>query len=157
MSMYRYELPHPTYNYHSELLTLPDDDYLIPTLVPPNEDEDSLIPQLIPPSPQSPITIVEIPIEVYVEIPVELPFQTPQSHLQETVPQYILNGYIESLVTRVTTCPITMLELTLENTRITPCYHAISDEALQTWFATSETCPVCRSPCNYNQLYCWKI
>jgi len=128
------------------------EDDLVPQLVPP---EDDLIPQLVPP-PQ--IEIIEFPvlIEIPVEVPIEVPVQQHVLQIQQQIPQYILNGYIDSLVAKKETCPILLTELTLETTHITPCGHALSKEGLDAWLETSESCPVCRSPCTYSQLQYWK-
>jgi hypothetical protein len=159
------------YNYHDELLNsqllASYEDSLIPVLVPPEED---LVPILVPPEPtlvppgptprtsrrqpQEPeIHIIEVPVEVYIEVPVEVPNQQTQIN---QIPQYILNGYIESLVTKKELCPILMNELTLDSTCITPCNHAMSKEALDSWFETNESCPVCRTQFTMSQVQCWK-
>ena len=148
-----------------------DDDDLRPQLVPP---EPELRPRLVPPSrvplhrlhrsrmnrverPRSPprIEIIEVPVEVLVEVPVEVRVEVPARN-QESLPQYILNGYIENMVTKKETCPILMTELALDTTCITPCGHAMSKEGLDSWFQTSQTCPVCRTPFSQDQLQIWK-
>lgn len=172
----------PPYHYNHNLLNFYDElrgtpiinyyeDNLIPTLVPP---EPELIPQLVPPSrlplprvhrlrtnhverPRSPprIEIIEVPVEVRVEVPVEVRVEVPARN-QQGLPQYILNGYIENMITKKETCPILMTELALDTTCITPCGHAMSKEGLDSWFQTSQTCPVCRTPFLQDQLQIWK-
>jgi hypothetical protein len=86
-----------------------------------------------------------------VEVRVEVPARNHPG-----LPQYILNGYIESLITKKETCPILLTELVLQTTCITPCGHALSKEGLDSWFQTSQTCPVCRTPCLASQIQIWK-
>jgi len=129
-------------------ILVPPEEYLVPQLVP---SEDDPIPQLIYPT----IEIVEVPVEVRVEVPVEVRVEVPARN-QQGIPQYILNGYIESLITKKELCPVLITELALETTCVTPCGHAISKEALDSWFQSSQTCPVCRTPCTAEQLQGWK-
>jgi len=125
---------------------VPPEEYLVPQLVPPEEDP---IPELIYPT----IEIIEVPVEVRVEVPVEVRVEVP---VEIPLPQYILNGYIENMVTKKETCPILLAELTLETTCVTPCGHAMSKEGLDSWFRSSQTCPVCRTPFPQDQLQIWK-
>jgi hypothetical protein len=139
---------------NSQLLTSYEDS-LVPVLVPP---EDDLVPILVPPGPtlvppDPELLVIEVPVEVYIEVPVEVPNQQAQiTH----IPQYIFNGYIESLVTKKELCPILMNELTLASTCITPCNHAMSKEALDSWFETNESCPVCRTQFTMSQVQTYK-
>ena len=163
---YRHTVPNFYEEHYDDVSILTSyDDILIPTLVPP---EEYLVPQLVPPPksrkitraprtslqrPNSPLPIEIIEFPVLVEVPVQQPGLQPQ---QQQIPQYILNGYIDSLVAKKETCPILLTELALETTCITPCGHALSKEGLDSWFATSQTCPVCRSACLKEQLQVWK-
>jgi hypothetical protein len=94
-------------------------------------------------------------VEVLVEVPVEVLVEVPARN-HPGLPQYILNGYIENMITKKETCPILMTELALDTTCITPCGHAMSKEGLDSWFRSSQTCPVCRTPFTQDQLQIWK-
>jgi len=73
------------------------------------------------------------------------------------IPQYILNGYIENLVTKCEDCPLLLTPLIRETTCVTPCGHAMTDSAAERWILDSHACPVCRAPCSIDQLQYWKI
>ncbi len=64
-----------------------------------------------------------------------------------SIPKRVLQGYVESLVAKKETCPITMDELTVETACITPCYHVMSLEGAQGWVQAHRSCPICRSAC----------
>ena len=139
---------------------VPPEEYLVPQLVPPDDDP---IPQLIYPTIEIIEVPVEVPVEVHVEVPVEILVEVPvevrvevPARNQQSLPQYILNGYIENIVTKKESCPILMTELALDTTCITPCGHAMSKEGLDSWFQTSQTCPVCRTAFLQDQLQTWK-
>lgn len=64
-----------------------------------------------------------------------------------SIPKRVLQGYVESLVAKKETCPITMDELTVETACVSPCYHVMSFEGAQGWVQAHKSCPICRSAC----------
>lgn len=95
--------------------------------------------------------------------PIPLPTAPPPSSIPSIshksvtrIPQHILNGFIENLVTQEKTCPIEQTPLALSTTSITPCGHAMHTDAIQQWLSVKQSCPICRSPCTVASLQTWK-
>jgi len=84
------------------------------------------------------------------------PVVVQSSSSSNPIPQYILNGYIENLITKHEDCPLIMEPLVRETTCVTPCGHAMSVAAAERWIVESHACPVCRKPCSKDQLQMWK-
>jgi hypothetical protein len=74
-----------------------------------------------------------------------------------TIPQHIVNTYIEGLVEKGESCPISMLVLEKQTTCITPCGHAMLLHSAERWIQDAHSCPVCRLPVSLNQLQVWKL
>jgi hypothetical protein len=74
-----------------------------------------------------------------------------------TIPQHIVNTYIEGLIQKHECCPITMNEFTKDTTCITPCGHAMLLRSAERWIQDAHSCPVCRLPVSETQLQVWKI
>ena len=71
------------------------------------------------------------------------------------IPQRVVNGYIDSLITTKETCPIELSELTRETACMAPCGHAMAYDAAAAWLRTSRSCPVCRGPLSLGDLVRW--
>ncbi len=89
--------------------------------------------------------------------------QTTHSHHISTpltsspgIPQHIVNTYIDSLIARNETCPISMAELTRETACLTPCGHLSARHEAERWIRDAHSCPVCRSPCSVAGLQSWR-
>lgn len=74
-----------------------------------------------------------------------------------TIPQHIVNLYIEGIVAKKELCPITINELQKHTTCITPCGHAMTHSSMKHWLQGGNSCPVCRLPVSETQLQVWKI
>ena len=72
-----------------------------------------------------------------------------------SIPQHILNAYIDGLLEKNENCPIEMTPLTKETIRITPCGHSMSVNAAEYWITCKHSCPVCREGCSVDQLLGW--
>lgn len=59
----------------------------------------------------------------------------------------IINLIKELYVDKKEMCPVAYEPLTLETTSITSCYHFFNKDAIENWFKTKNTCPVCRERC----------
>jgi hypothetical protein len=96
------------------------------------------------------------PVLPVVEAPtVEAP--TVEAPTIETrLPQFVINELIEGIVARNLDCPILIERLTRESTRILPCCHAISAEAVLHYSDGIHSCPQCRKPFRNLQLQQWK-
>ena len=71
------------------------------------------------------------------------------------IPQHIVNSYIEGLVAKVETCPITMNPLEKLTTCLTPCGHALDMPSAKCWISSENSCPVCRHSCSLESLQSW--
>jgi len=74
---------------------------------------------------------------------------------KNTIPQHMINTFIETLLNKNEMCPILMEPFTKDSIRITSCGHSISKQSAETWFSQKKICPVCRTPCDANTLYAW--
>ena len=59
----------------------------------------------------------------------------------------IINAIKELYINKKEMCPITYEPLKIETTSITSCYHLFNKDAIENWFKTKNTCPVCREKC----------
>jgi len=73
-----------------------------------------------------------------------------------TIPQSIINGYIETLLAKQEICPISLILLTKDTICITKCGHAFSHLSMKHWIQDAHSCPVCREPVSEHELqvYC---
>jgi len=71
------------------------------------------------------------------------------------IPQHIVNSYIEGLISKEETCPITMNPLEKMTTCLTPCGHALDTPSAKCWISSEHSCPVCRQPCSLEALQTW--
>jgi hypothetical protein len=74
---------------------------------------------------------------------------------KNSIPQHMINTFIESLLDKKEICPILLESFTKDTICITSCGHPISKQSAETWFLQKKTCPVCRAPCDSNILYSW--
>jgi len=74
---------------------------------------------------------------------------------QYKMPQHIVNSYIEGLISKGETCPITMNPLEKTATCLTPCGHALDMPSAKCWISSENSCPVCRQPCSLETLQSW--
>lgn len=81
--------------------------------------------------------------------------QQPQQP-QQSLPQHIVNAYIDDIVRKGDECPIEMTSFTRENTALTPCGHAVLRSAAIRWMLNANSCPVCRIACSQEQLQIWR-
>ncbi len=81
------------------------------------------------------------------------PITTPATN---TMPQHIVNAYIDTLIGRGDTCPISMNPLTREEACLTPCGHAVSRHEATRWIQDANSCPVCRAGCTVEALQSWR-
>jgi hypothetical protein len=79
-----------------------------------------------------------------------------QTIVTASLPQHIVNSYIQTLLQAGETCPISMEPLTQESSVITPCGHAVSKDAAVHWIQGAHSCPVCRKACTIASLQSWK-
>ena len=73
-----------------------------------------------------------------------------------SMPQHIVNAYIDTLIGRGDTCPISMNPLTREMACLTPCGHVASRCEATRWIQDAHSCPVCRSQCSVECLQGWR-
>lgn len=78
----------------------------------------------------------------------------PTAKKEPPVPQRVLNTFIESAVAKKETCPVSMNELETEGTRVTPCWHLISEMAVR-WIEERGECPMCKQSCSIASLMRW--
>jgi hypothetical protein len=71
------------------------------------------------------------------------------------IPQHIVNSYIEGLVEKKESCPITMNPLEKLTTCLTQCGHALDMPSAKCWISSEHSCPVCRQPCSLETLQSW--
>ncbi len=71
------------------------------------------------------------------------------------MPQHIVNQYIEALVGKQESCPITMAPLDKESACLTPCGHALDSSSAKHWISNEHSCPVCRQGCSEEDLQVW--
>jgi hypothetical protein len=71
------------------------------------------------------------------------------------MPQHIVNAYIEGLIAKEETCPITMNPLEKMTTCLTPCGHALDMPSARCWISSENSCPVCRQSCSLEALQSW--
>ena len=82
--------------------------------------------------------------------------QTQQPQQTTTMPQHIVNSYIEMSISREETCPISMAPLSRETACLTPCGHLSARHEAERWIQGAHSCPVCRSPCSVAGLQSWR-
>ena len=75
--------------------------------------------------------------------------------ITSTIPPHIVNIYIQSLLDKKDACPITMEPFEKTTTCITSCGHALSKTGAYKWISEKKSCPVCRTPCDVNNLATW--
>jgi hypothetical protein len=75
--------------------------------------------------------------------------------LARALPQRVVNGYLDSLITAKESCPIELTDLTRENACMAPCGHAMTYDAATAWLRASRSCPVCRAPLSVDDLARW--
>jgi len=63
------------------------------------------------------------------------------------IPAHIVKVYIQSLIDKNETCPISLESFEMDKTCITSCGHALSKSSAESWFSKNTTCPVCRTSC----------
>jgi hypothetical protein len=73
-----------------------------------------------------------------------------------SMPQHIVNAYIDTLIQRNEACPISMNPLTRETACLTPCGHVASHHEATRWIQDAHSCPVCRSSCSVGNLQMWR-
>ena len=73
-----------------------------------------------------------------------------------SMPQHIVNTYIDTLISRGDTCPISMNPLTREGACLTPCGHVVSRREATRWIRDAHSCPVCRTGCTVEGLQSWR-
>lgn len=69
-----------------------------------------------------------------------------------TVPQRIINAYIEHAVMKGENCSITMEPLIKELCVVTPCWHVFHTSGLMPWIAQTHRCPTCHSACQNEKI-----
>jgi flagellar biosynthesis GTPase FlhF len=80
----------------------------------------------------------------------------PKPTKPPSMPQHIVNGYLEALFEKKEECPISCEPLTKEAAVLTACGHALSRLAAERWMSNAHSCPVCRLPCEVKGLQMWK-
>ncbi len=113
------------------------------------------------PEPTPPIAIVtprpmEAPRPTVEVSPWPRTLPTPTPTATPVMPQHIVNAYIDTLIGRGDTCPISMNPLTREAACLTPCGHAVSRHEATRWIQDAHSCPVCRSQCSVEALLSWR-
>ena len=73
--------------------------------------------------------------------------------VRNTVPTYIIKGWLENSIRNSVQCPITHEILTQESICSTPCFHILDYTAACNWISEHGTCPVCRTACILDRLY----
>uniref|UniRef100_A0A6C0HER9 RING-type domain-containing protein n=1 Tax=viral metagenome TaxID=1070528 RepID=A0A6C0HER9_9ZZZZ len=66
---------------------------------------------------------------------------------KSVIPVHIMKVYIQSLIDKGETCPISLESFEIDKTCITSCGHALSKSSAETWFLKNTSCPVCRASC----------
>lgn len=69
------------------------------------------------------------------------------------VPRHVLDGFLESVIRRGETCPISMEPIRIDDCCVTPCFHVIAYDSAATWIRMHNSCPVCRAACHVSQLH----
>lgn len=82
--------------------------------------------------------------------------ESTQTIVTASLPQHIVNSYIQSLLDKHEVCPITMEPFAQDSVVITPCGHAVSQDAAVHWIQDAHSCPVCRKACTIASLQSWK-
>lgn len=80
---------------------------------------------------------------------------TVQAPRPRSLPQHIVNQYLESLVAKQEACPITMAPLDKDSACLTPCGHALDSSSAKHWISNEHSCPVCRQECSESDLLVW--
>jgi len=81
----------------------------------------------------------------------------PQVHRQLlTMPQHIVNAYLERLIQAHELCPISLEPLQRETAVLTPCGHGVSRREAERWIQDAHSCPVCREACSLAELMSWQ-
>lgn len=104
---------------------------------------------------QQPHRPIQLPISI-THRPIVLPQPATTTVAPPSMPQHIVNSYIEISIAREETCPISMAPLTRETASLTPCGHLCARHEAEHWIQGAHSCPVCRSPCSVAQLLVWK-
>lgn len=98
-----------------------------------------------------------IPIIVNTPAPVQIPAAPTVPTVQakkytiESIPQHIVRAILRDAVMQEEVCPITSVELDIENGAVTSCFHLFEKNAIMKWLlmpGSRDKCPVCNCPCN---------
>lgn len=79
----------------------------------------------------------------------------PVAQAQPTMPQHVVNTFIDAEIARGTVCPISQEPLTRDTACLTPCGHVYSFDEVAHWIQGGHSCPECRAACSVAQLQRW--
>jgi len=69
----------------------------------------------------------------------------------DSIPQHIVRAILRDAVMQEEVCPITSMEIDIENGAVTSCFHLFAKDAIAKWLSipgSRDKCPVCNNPCN---------
>ena len=83
------------------------------------------------------------------------PREITRQVVKPPVPQRVVNVFIESAIAKGDTCPVSMYELECSTSHVTPCWHILSETAIQ-WVEERGECPLCKQTCSVDSLLQWR-
>jgi hypothetical protein len=99
--------------------------------------------------PSSFIPIITPVVPVIVATPLPAPIQ--KKYTIDSIPQHIVRAILRDAVMQEEVCPITSMEIDIENGAVTSCFHLFEKDAIAKWLSmpgSRDKCPVCNNPCN---------
>jgi hypothetical protein len=97
------------------------------------------------------IPIITPVTPVITTVPV-IPVTTqPKKYTIDSIPQHIVRAILRDAVMQEEVCPITSMEIDIENGAVTSCFHLFEKDAIAKWLSmpgSRDKCPVCNNPCN---------
>lgn len=76
--------------------------------------------------------------------------------VQPTMPQHVVNAFINSEIAAGRVCPISQEPLTRDTACLTPCGHVYSFDEVARWIQGAHSCPDCRAAVEVGQLQRWR-